>query len=52
MKVERSTIEQVKERFEFNKKKKLEVKKQYGRPLVWSVCVTVCHVSCTLVNRL
>ena len=31
MKVEKSTVDQVKQRFEFNKKKKEEVKKQYGK---------------------
>lgn len=30
MKVEKSTVDQVKQRFEFNKKKKQEEKKQYG----------------------
>ena len=30
MKVEKSTVDQVKQRFEFNKKKKEEAKKQYG----------------------
>ena len=30
MKVEKSTVDQVKQRFEFNKKKKEEEKKQYG----------------------
>ena len=31
MRVERSTLDQVKKRFEFNKKKKEEDKKKYGR---------------------
>lgn len=30
MKVERSTVDQIKQRFEFNKKKKEEEKKKYG----------------------
>jgi len=30
MRVERSTLDQVKKRFEFNKKKKEEEKKKYG----------------------
>ena len=30
MRVERSTLDQVKQRFEFNKKKKEEEKKKYG----------------------
>ena len=30
MKVERSTVDQIKQRFEFNKKKKDEEKKKYG----------------------
>lgn len=30
MKVEKSTVDQVKQRFQFNKKKKEEEKKQYG----------------------
>jgi U4/U6.U5 tri-snRNP component SNU23 len=32
MKVERSTVDQIKQRFEFNKKRKEEEKKKYG---VW-----------------
>ena len=35
MKVERSTVDQVKERFESNKKKKEEEKKKYGRLVGW-----------------
>ncbi len=31
MKVERSTVEQIKQRFETNKKKKEEEKKKYGK---------------------
>ena len=30
MKVEKSTVDQVRQRFQFNKKKKEEEKKQYG----------------------
>ncbi len=31
MKVERCSVDQIKDRFEFNKKKKEEVKKKYGQ---------------------
>ena len=37
MKVERSTVDQIKQRFEFNKKKKEEEKKKYGG------CVVLCR---------
>lgn len=37
MKVERSTVEQIKQRFETNKKKKEEEKKKYGRSLIKSL---------------
>lgn len=37
MKVERSTVDQIKQRFEFNKKKKEEEKKKYGG------CVILCE---------
>lgn len=34
MKVERSTVDQIKQRFEFNKKKKEEEKKKYGVSII------------------
>lgn len=34
MKVERSTVDQIKQRFEFNKKKKEEEKKKYGAAIM------------------
>lgn len=53
MKVEKSTVDQVKQRFEFNKKKKEEAKKQYGetsqyhphRTLLFSLLHTRNHAS-------
>ena len=39
MKVEKSTVDQVRKRFEFNKKKKEDEKKKYGEWWAVSVCM-------------
>ena len=44
MKVEKSTVEQVKQRFEFNKKKKEEEKKQYGE--VYNIILYITQLRC------
>ena len=59
MKIERSTLDQVKERFEFNKKKKDEEKKKYGMQsrlracligAFWCKAVARCHLKAALLS--